>query len=32
MKIFKEFPKIKPKNNLLDKVNLPADLKQLNLE
>ena len=32
MKIFKEFPKSKPKNNLLDKVNLPADLKKLNLD
>ena len=31
MKIFKEFPKDKPKNILLDKVNLPADLKQLDL-
>ena len=32
MKIFKEFPKSKPKNNLLDRVNLPADLKKLNLD
>ena len=31
MKIFKEFPKNKPKSILLDKVNFPADLKQLNL-
>ena len=31
MKIFKEFPKDKPKSILLDKVNFPADLKQLNL-
>ena len=31
MKIFKEFPKDKPENILLDKVNLPADLKQLDL-
>ena len=30
MKIFKEFPKNKPKSILLDKVNFPADLKQLN--
>ena len=32
MKIFKEFPKSKPKNNLLNRVNLPADLKKLNLD
>ena len=32
MKIFKEFPKSKPKNNLLDRVNLPVDLKKLNLD
>ena len=32
MKIFKEFPNSKPKNNLLDRVNLPADLKKLNLD
>ena len=31
MKIFKEFPKEKPVNILLDKVNLPADLKQFDL-
>ena len=31
MKIFKEFPKNKPKSILLDKVNFPADLKQLDL-
>ena len=31
MKIFKEFPKNKPKSILLDNVNFPADLKQLNL-
>ncbi|MEC7271862.1 MAG: 1-deoxy-D-xylulose-5-phosphate synthase [Pseudomonadota bacterium] len=31
MKIFKEFPKNKPRSILLDKVNFPADLKQLNL-
>ena len=31
MKIFKEFPKNKPKSILLDKVNFPADLKQLSL-
>ncbi|MDC3098284.1 1-deoxy-D-xylulose-5-phosphate synthase [Gammaproteobacteria bacterium] len=31
MKIFKEFPKKKPENILLDKVNLPPDLKQLDL-
>ena len=32
MKIFKDFPNSKPKNNLLDRVNLPADLKKLNLD
>ena len=32
MKIFKEFPNSKPKNNFLDRVNLPADLKRLNLD
>ena len=31
MKIFKEFPSKKPKNILLDKVNMPADLKKLDL-
>ena len=31
MKIFKEFPKNKPKSILLDKVNFPTDLKQLDL-
>ena len=29
MKIFKDFPNSKPKNNLLGKVNFPADLKKL---
>ena len=29
MKIFKDFPNSKPKNDLLDKVNFPADLKKL---
>ena len=31
MKIFKEFPKNKPKNTLLDNVDFPADLKKLEL-
>ena len=31
MKIFKEFPKNKPKSILLENVNFPADLKQLDL-
>ena len=32
MKIFKEFPKSKPKNDLLGKVNFPADLKKLDFK
>ena len=31
MKIFKEFPKSKPKNTLLDNVDFPSDLKKLEL-
>ncbi len=31
MKIFKKFPSKKPKNILLDKVNIPSDLKKLDL-
>jgi 1-deoxy-D-xylulose-5-phosphate synthase len=31
MKIFKEFPVSKPKNNLLDRVNFPSDLKKLDI-
>ena len=31
MKIFKDFPNSKPKNDLLSKVNFPADLKKLDL-
>ena len=31
MKIFKKFPSNKPKNILLDKVNIPSDLKKLDL-
>ena len=32
MKIYKEFPKDKPDNKLLDKVDFPSDLKQLDIE
>jgi len=31
MKIFREFPNTKPKNDLLDRVNFPSDLKKLDL-
>jgi len=32
MKIYKEFPKDKPNNKLLDKVDFPSDLKKLDIE
>ena len=32
MKIFKKFPSKKPENILLDKVNIPSDLKKLDLD
>ena len=31
MKIFREFPNTKPKNDLLDRVNFPSDLKKLDI-
>ena len=32
MKIYKEFPKEKPTNKLLDNINYPSDLKKLEID